>query len=101
MEKQVRTHRVGSITAGLSMVVFGVLFILHQFINVLNYTLIFRFWPLMIIGLGVELLISNYRSDQIIYDKPAVALLFITTLFAMSMAGADMLLQIVKDGLIH
>ena len=101
MENQIRTHRVGSITAGLSMIVFGVLFILHLFIGALDYTMIFRLWPLMIIGLGVELLISNYRSDQIIYDKPAVTLLFITTLFAMSMAGADMLMQIVKDGLIH
>ncbi len=101
MEKQVRTHRVGAITAGLSMVVFGVLFILHLFIGSLDYALIFRLWPIMLIGLGVELLISNYKSDQVIYDKPAVVLLFITTLFAMSMAGADMLLQIVKDGLIH
>ena len=101
MEKQVRTHRVGAITAGLSMVVFGVLFILHLFIGSLDYALIFRLWPIMLIGLGVELLISNYRSDQIIYDKPAVTLLFITTLFAMSMAGADMLMQMAKDGLIH
>ena len=101
MENQIRTHRVGSITAGLSMIVFGVLFILHLFIGALDYTMIFRLWPLMIIGLGVELLISNYKSDQVIYDKPAVVLLFITTMFAMSMAGADMLMQIVKDGLIH
>ncbi len=101
MEKQVRTHRVGSITAGLSMIVFGVLFILHLFIGSLDYALIFRLWPLMLIGLGIELLISNYRSDQIIYDKPAVTLLFITTLFAMSMAGADMLLQIAKEGLFN
>ena len=101
MEKQARTHRVGSITAGLSMIVFGVLFILHFFIGSLDYTMIFRLWPLMLIGLGVELLISNYRSDQIIYDKPAVTLLFITTLFAMSMAGADMLLKIAKEGLFN
>lgn len=101
MEKQIRTHRVGSITAGLSMIVFGVLFILHFFIGSLDYTMIFRLWPIMIIGLGVELLISNYKSETIVYDKPAITLLFITTLFAMSMAGADMLLQIVKDGLIH
>lgn len=101
MKDQVRTHRVGSITAGLSMIAFGVLFILHLFIGVLNYTLIFRLWPLMIIGLGVELLISNAKSETIIYDKPAVALLFITTLFAMSMAGADMLMQMAKDGLIY
>ena len=101
MENQIRTHRVGSITAGLSMIVFGVLFILHLFIGALDYTMIFKLWPLMIIGLGVELLISNYRSDQIIYDKPAVTLLFITTLFAMSMAGADMLMQMAKDGLIN
>ena len=101
MENQIRTHRVGSITAGLSMIVFGILFILRLFIESLDYTLIFRLWPLMIIGLGVELLISNYKSDQVIYDKPAVVLLFITTIFAMSMAGADILLQIAKEGLFN
>lgn len=31
MEKQVRTHRVGSFTAGISMIVLGVLFILRLF----------------------------------------------------------------------
>ena len=101
MENQIRTHRVGSITTGLSMIAFGVLFILHLFIGSLDYTLIFRLWPIMMIGLGVEILISNFKSDQIIYDKPAVALLFITTLFAMSMAGADMLMQMAKDGLLY
>lgn len=101
MENQVRTHRVGSITAGLSMIVFGVLFILHLFIGSLDYTLIFRLWPLMIIGLGLELLISNYKSETVVYDKPAVTLLFITTLFAMSMAGADILMQMAKEGLLY
>ena len=63
--------------------------------------MIFRLWPFMIVGLGLELLVSNFKSEKIIYDKPSVVLLFITTLFAMSMAGADILMQMAKDGLLY
>ena len=52
----VRTHRVGTLTAGLSFITFGVLFLLHLFINAISYDLIFKLWPFIIIGLGIELL---------------------------------------------
>ncbi|RKM60517.1 hypothetical protein D6855_07350 [Butyrivibrio sp. CB08] len=101
MEKQLRTHRVGSITAGLSMIIFGALFILHLFIGNLDYSLIFKCWPFMIIGLGLELLISNFKTDQLVYDKAAVAMMILTAILATGMAGADMLMEYMEAGLIH
>lgn len=85
----VRTHRVGTITTGLSLIAFGVMFVLHMFLNVLSYDLIFKLWPVILIGLGVELLLSNFIKDKIVYDKAAIFLMFVMALFAMSMAGAD------------
>lgn len=81
------------------MIIFGALFILHFFVGNLDYSLIFKCWPFMIIGLGLELLISNFKTDQLVYDKPAVALLILTALFAMGMAGADVLMEYMKAGL--
>lgn len=45
-----RIHRVGSYTAGLSMVGFGILFLLHYFWKNLDYERIFSLWPLILIG---------------------------------------------------
>lgn len=93
-----RTHRVGSITTGISMIIFGVLFAVHLFTGFMDYEMIFRLWPFIIVGLGVELLISNFLTEKIVYDKAAVFLLIVTSLFAMCMASADVIFQYIKDG---
>ena len=43
--KEVRTHRVGSITLGSALVLFGILFLVHLFVPVLTYEIIFHIWP--------------------------------------------------------
>ena len=85
----VRTHRVGTITAGLSLIAFGVMFVLHLFMNVISYELIFKLWPIILIGLGLEVLFSNFIKDKMIYDKGAICLMFVLAIFAMGMAGMD------------
>ncbi len=65
MEKAVRTHKVGSITTGLSM-----------------------------IALRVELLLSNIISEKKVYDKTAIFLMFMVSLFAMRMAGAEFMMSL-------
>ena len=88
-----RTHRVGSITAGLSMVVFGILSLLHTLFGVMSYQLIFSFWPVILIGMGVELLLSNCVKAGIVYDKAAVFLLIVMICLAMGLAWADVSME--------
>lgn len=88
-----RTHRVGSVTTGISMVGFGVLLLLHSLFGMISYSIIFSLWPLILIGLGVELLLSNIWAKKIVYDKAAIFLLIIMTLFVMGMAVADICMQ--------
>ena len=40
-----RTHRVGSITAGFGMLVFGIMLLLHSLFGMMSYQLIF--YPFM------------------------------------------------------
>ena len=40
--EKIRIHRVGTFTAGIILVAAGILFILHMFIPVISYTLIFQ-----------------------------------------------------------
>ena len=87
----IRTHRVGTITTGLSLIAFGVMFVLHLFMNAISYEMIFKLWPMILIGLGVEVLFTNFIKDKIIYDKAAILLIFVVAIFAMGMAGMDWL----------
>ena len=89
----VRTHRVGSYTAGLSMIVFGVLFMLHLLIGTMNYTVIFSLWPMVIIGLGVEIFLSNFSQRKLVYDKGSIFLLILMAFFAMMMALVDVCMK--------
>lgn len=84
-----RSHRVGSVTAGLSMVGFGVMFLLHLFFDLVEYRIMFSLWPVMLILLGLELLLSNFSKRKIVYDKAAIFLLILMTFFTMGMAVAD------------
>lgn len=97
-----RTRRVGGFTCGVVLVAFGVMMLLHSFIPILTYQLIFSFWPIILIVLGVELLISNTVSCfkysrgstekfyvEFKYDLAAIMLIFIMALFSMGMGFAE------------
>lgn len=89
----VRTHRVGTITVGLCMVGFGILFFLHTVFDQLDYRMIFSFWPLILIALGVELLLSNRSKEKLVYDKTAVFLLIVMTFFTIGLACVDVWME--------
>lgn len=89
-----RVHRIGSITFGTSLIVFGILFLLHMLMPAFNYEFIFRLWPCILIILGLEVLVGNYREGvTFIYDKTAIFLIIVLSFFSMLMALADFLMQ--------
>lgn len=96
-----RTHRVGTLTSGSMLILFGTLFLIHIFVPALQYRFIFRLWPLIFIFLGIEILIGNFRSERLqkeetvnfIYDKSAIILTFCLTFFSMLIAAVDFCLQ--------
>lgn len=92
-EKTIRTHRVGSVTAGLSMIVFGILFLIHLVFGIMKYTTIFLLWPIVLIGLGIELFLSNFIKKKIVYDKASIFLLITMAFFAMLMALVDVCIK--------
>lgn len=83
-----KTRRVGGFTCGILLIVFGTLFIVHMFVPALKYELIFKFWPVILITLGVEMLISCRKKTediQLKYDGAAIFLTIILTFFSMGM----------------
>ncbi len=90
----VKVRRVGSVTLGLTLICYGILFLLHIFMPELEYSAIFRLWPVVFILLGGEILIEDHvdrRGDKyrFVYDFPAVLMLGAMLLFAMVMAVID------------
>lgn len=89
-----KVHRTGTITFGAVLIIFGVLFLLHALIPALDYMMIFRMWPCILIMFGIEVLIANARPNyQFVYDKWAIVLLVLLTFFAMGMAGMEMMFE--------
>lgn len=82
-----RTRRVGSITCGILMIFFGILFMVHMFYPPLSLEVIMKLWPLILIALGGEMIASNIRrredEEEILkYDKGAIFLVFLLTCFS-------------------
>lgn len=96
-----RVRKIGTVTLGAVLVLFGFLFLVHTFWQGLDYTMIMKCWPLILISLGVETLLSvRHHTEEIkwVYDKAAVVLLFLLSLFAMMMAVVQFMLEV---GAIH
>ena len=86
------TRRVGSLTCGIAMVGFGILFLLNTLFHVVDYTEIFSLWPLLLICMGAEMLAANWKySDterfHLVYDKGAIVL------FSIGMGITDYCIQ--------
>lgn len=91
-KRVIKTRRVGSVTLGIVLIIWGSLFLLSMMFPALNYEMIFRLWPLMFISLGIEVLVSSRRPDErMVYDGAAIFILVLLVVFAMGMAGIDWL----------
>ncbi len=84
------THRVGTITLGVTMVAIGVLYLVQIFFGVMEYGWICKLWPVIFILLGVEILFANARkSGAFVYDKVGIVLTFVLTVFAFVLAAVQ------------
>lgn len=89
-EKTFRTHRVGSVTFGIILIIFGILFLLQGIIPAITYRFIFGLWPCILITLGVEVLLSSAKgTTHFTYDKTAIFLTIVLTFFTIGLACVD------------
>ena len=89
----IRTHRVGTVTCGLTLVLYGILFLVRMVYPSLNYKVIFDLWPLILVILGIEILLSssgkNKEQQKFIYDFPSFLIVVMMMFFSMIMAAVD------------
>lgn len=89
-----RGRRVGTLTAGLVLVLFGVLFLLRLVSSNINYLLIVSFWPVILIILGVEIIVAYIinKEEKMKYDTSAIWMVILLSFFAMGMGGVEFIL---------
>ena len=104
MEKQtIRIRRVGSVTFGAVLVLTGIVCLIHIFFPAFNCYMVYRFWPVILISLGLEVLAGTRQKtyeildgegkiveqSKVVYDVPAILLMLVLTGFTITMAMAD------------
>ncbi|WP_234123613.1 LiaI-LiaF-like domain-containing protein [Clostridium hydrogenum] len=91
----IRGHMVGTFTAGLVLVIFGVLYLLKIFFPNMNYYFIVSLWPLILIFIGIEIIVAYVinKGEKVKYDTGAVILLVFLSCFAMGMALMQFIIE--------
>lgn len=94
-----RGRRVGTLTAGIVLVAFGILFFLRIIFPDLDLEFIASLWPLILIFLGIEMIVGYAvnKEEQIRYDGGAIFLIILLSFFAMGMAGIEFILKHYKE----
>lgn len=85
-----KTRRVGTFTMALCLIAAGVLLLVHIFVPSLDVVQIFRFTPVVLILLGIEILIANFtqKDEKLTYD-------FLSVLLCILLIGASLVAAIV------
>lgn len=93
-----KTHKVGTLTLGVTLISSGILFLLHFFSVTISYEFILRLWPIMFIFLGLEVLYHYFRytDEKLEISGGSIFILFLVSCFAMAMAFMDITLEYVK-----
>lgn len=99
----IRTRRIGSISMGICCIIFGVLLLLRICFANLTFEFIIRFWPAVLIVLGLEILISNFskKNQDVKFDFFSIFMIFLMLAFVIGMGGAELLLEYGKYHMIY
>ncbi|QAT40614.1 DUF5668 domain-containing protein [Clostridium sp. JN-9] len=88
-------RQVGTFTAGIVLIMFGILFLLRLSFPNISISMIVSLWPLILVFLGIEIIAAYVinKEEKIRYDTGAITLIIILSFFAMGMAGAEFVIN--------
>ena len=90
----IKGRRVGTLTAGIVLVVFGIMFLLRLVTSNINIILIASLWPLILVSVGIEIIVAYIinKEEKMQYDFSAIILVVILAFFAMGMGGSEFII---------
>lgn len=94
-----KTRRVGTFTAGIALILFGVMLAISAFVQSMDFSIIFKLWPFVILSFGVEVLVFAFlnKEDKFRYDGASIFLLVFVVLSSMGMAVVERVLQLAEQ----
>ena len=97
-----KSRKIGVLTMGLTLVAFGVMFLLRTFIDGLDYISVMRFWPVVLVGLGIEVLISallpqKEGQPRAKVDALSIVVLFLTLFLAFGLATGQFVMEQISE----
>ena len=83
--------RVENVTLRIKKKKIGVMFLLSAFIKSFNYLDVIKFWPVIFISLGIEMLVHAFskNAEKAKLDVPSCLMTCVLMLFSMCLAGAQ------------
>ncbi|MBW6411616.1 LiaF transmembrane domain-containing protein [Clostridium weizhouense] len=92
-------RRVGTLTAGIVLITFGVMFLLRLVNTTINISLIASLWPIILILLGIEIILSyiTNKEEKMKYDFGAIILIIILAFFAMGMGITEFIITHLEE----
>ena len=93
-----KSRKIGVFTLGISLVVFGILFMVRVFAPWFDFVRVLQFWPVVLILLGIEVLVAallpKKEGEPIAkVDPVAIVLLFVVLILAGALAAAQFALE--------
>ena len=97
-----KSRKIGVLTMGLTLVAFGVLFLLRTFIPEWDHISVMRFWPVVLIGLGLEVLITalipqKEGQPRAKVDALSIVVLFLTLFLAFGLAAGQFVVEQINE----
>ncbi len=88
-------RRVGTLTLGCVLILSGGGFLLHLFVPTLSYLALLNFWPVILIILGIETLVSYAvnKEEKIRYDGWSVVIVIAMSFFSVCMGSMQFLIE--------
>lgn len=90
-----KNRRVGTLTAGASMIIFGLLFMIRLVIPSVTFGLIASLWPIVLILLGIEVIIAYVRNkeEKVRYSAGSVVIIIVLALFTACMVAIQIVME--------
>ncbi len=91
MNSSARPKKTGTITLGLSLIAIGAAFMFIDFDSPNQLMILFSLWPLVLIALGSEVLISGKMHPEQTFSAASIILLIVLLGFAFFMAYMELM----------
>jgi hypothetical protein len=92
-----RKWRVGTLSMGILLIIVGILLLYGELNGISTINLIFTWWPVILITLGIEVLAHVYfsieESPKIKYDGFSIFIILLIVLVTLSAYGAKLAIE--------